>query len=67
MTEPILVSKRAAATALGISVRTLENLMAMREITPRRIGKRVLFDIREIQGSPAATTEQNPRRSGREP
>jgi hypothetical protein len=48
VSEPILVSKRSAATSLGISVRTLENLMAIREIVPRRIGKRVLFDVREI-------------------
>lgn len=49
MSEVLLVSKRATASALGISVRTLENLVAMREIMPRRIGKRVLFDVREIQ------------------
>jgi len=46
MSEQLLLSKRS--TALGISVRTLENLVSMREIVPRRIGKRVLFDMREI-------------------
>jgi excisionase family DNA binding protein len=45
----LLLSKRDTAARLGISVRTLENLVAMREITPRRIGKRVLFDAREIE------------------
>lgn len=49
MGEQLLLSKRSTAATLGISVRTLENLVAMREIVPRRIGKRVLFDVREIQ------------------
>lgn len=49
MGEQLLLSKRSTATALGISVRTLENLVAMREIIPRRIGRRVLFDARVIE------------------
>jgi hypothetical protein len=47
--EPIFHDKRSTAATLSISVRTLENLVAMREITPRRIGRRVLFDAREIE------------------
>lgn len=42
-------SKRETAAILGVSVRTLENLVAMREISPRHIGRRVLFDEREIE------------------
>jgi Helix-turn-helix domain len=49
MSEQLLLSKKGTAATLGISVRTLENLVALREIMPRRIGKRVLFDVREIQ------------------
>ncbi len=49
MSEQLLVSKHSTAATLGISVRTLENLVAMREIIPRRIGKRVLFEAREIE------------------
>lgn len=49
MSERLLYSKRSTAAALGISVRTLENLVAVLEITPRRIGKRVLFEGREIE------------------
>jgi len=64
MSEPILVSKRAAATALGISVRTLENLMTMKEIIPRRIGKRVLFDVREIQRFARRDHRTKPPRNG---
>jgi excisionase family DNA binding protein len=44
----LLLSKRDTAARLNISVRTLENLVAIGEIRPRRIGKRVLFELREI-------------------
>ena len=47
--DRILHGKRETAATLGISVRTLENLVAIREITPRRVGKRVLFEEREIE------------------
>jgi excisionase family DNA binding protein len=49
MSEQLLLSKRSTAAMLGISMRTLENLVAIREINPRRIGRRVLFDAREIE------------------
>jgi excisionase family DNA binding protein len=41
-TKPILVSKKEAAAALGICVRTLEHLIAAKELSVRRIGKRCL-------------------------
>ncbi len=47
--DRIFHGKRETAATLGISVRTLENLVAMREISPRRIGRRVLFEAREIE------------------
>lgn len=47
--DRIFHGKRETAATLGISVRTLENLVAMREIMPRRIGRRVLFEAREIE------------------
>ena len=47
--DRIFHGKRETATTLGISVRTLENLVAMREIVPRRIGRHVLFEAREIE------------------
>lgn len=43
MAEPILVSKREAAKALSISLRTLDYLIASKEIGARRIGRRVLI------------------------
>lgn len=47
--DRIFHGKRETAAMLGISVRTLENLIAMREISPRHIGRRVLFDEKEIE------------------
>jgi hypothetical protein len=47
--DRIFHDKRSTAATLGISVRTLENLVAMREIIPRHIGRRVLFEAREIE------------------
>ena len=38
----LLVSKKEAAQALSISIRSLEYLIARRELQTRRIGKRVL-------------------------
>jgi excisionase family DNA binding protein len=40
--EKILVSKKEAAAALGISLRTVENLIARKELDARRIGRRRL-------------------------
>jgi hypothetical protein len=48
MNDAILFDKRSTAAKLGISVRSLEHLVTLREIMPRRIGKRVLFEAREI-------------------
>ena len=38
--EPLLVSKRYAAKALGCSVRTIENMIARKQLASRRLGKR---------------------------
>ena len=48
MTEPILVSKREAATLLSVSMRTIDNLLRAGERRPRRVGKRVLFSRTEL-------------------
>jgi len=40
MGEPLLLSKRNAASALGISVRTLETLIAVHELKSVRVGRR---------------------------
>ena len=38
----VLISKREAALALSLSVRTIENLIARKELTVRRVGRRTL-------------------------
>jgi excisionase family DNA binding protein len=42
MEERILLNKREVATALAISVRTVENLIASKRLPVRRIGRRTL-------------------------
>jgi len=43
MAEVLLVDKRAAAGSLGVSLRTIENLIASKELQVRRIGRRTLI------------------------
>lgn len=45
----ILVSKSVVAEMLGVSRRTVETLVAVGELKSRRIGRRRLFDVREIE------------------
>jgi excisionase family DNA binding protein len=41
--DKLLFSKREAATILSLSVRTVENLIARKELTARRVGRRTLI------------------------
>ena len=45
----ILASRRDAARALGISVRTLDSLILQGELRARRIGRRVLVEKSELE------------------
>jgi excisionase family DNA binding protein len=47
--DKILVSKREAAKALSISLRTLDYLIASKEISARRIGRRVLIPRKALE------------------
>jgi excisionase family DNA binding protein len=49
MDEPLLVSKRTAASMLGLSVRTLENLISIKELPVRRIGRRCLIERQALE------------------
>jgi excisionase family DNA binding protein len=50
MTEQkILFSKRDAAEMLSVSPRTLDYLIAMRELEVRRVGRKVLVPRTEIE------------------
>ncbi len=41
--EPIAVTKRDAAQMLGVSLRTIDRLIALKELPVRRLGRRVLI------------------------
>ena len=50
MSEAILLCKRETARLLGgISVRTVDYLVASRGLRARKIGRRVLFERRELE------------------
>jgi hypothetical protein len=40
---PLLVSKKSAASALSVCLRTIDNLLATRQLPCRRIGRRTLI------------------------
>ncbi|MBZ5561141.1 MAG: helix-turn-helix domain-containing protein [Acidobacteriia bacterium] len=47
--EPISVSRWEAARLLGISTRTVDYLLEKKELTPRRVGRKVLISYEELQ------------------
>lgn len=47
--ERILVGRREAARMLSISQRSLDYLVASKELHPRRIGARVLISVAELK------------------
>ena len=49
MTDPILMSKRDAAKALSVSLRTVDNLIASKELAVRRVGRRCLIPRRALE------------------
>jgi len=64
--EPILVSKREAASLLSVCPRTIDNLVARRELPVRRIGRRVLIPRRALEQF-ARRDHLNVQRDGRVP
>jgi excisionase family DNA binding protein len=49
MDNQLLISKREAAATLGVSIRTLENLISLKELPARRIGRRCLIERRALE------------------
>jgi excisionase family DNA binding protein len=45
----LLLSKKETADALGISIRTIDNLIVGKELAVRRVGRRVLIPVSEVQ------------------
>jgi excisionase family DNA binding protein len=48
-TTKLLLSKRDCAAALSVSVRTVENLIARKELVARRIGSRTLIPVASLE------------------
>jgi len=42
-TSPIAITKQEAAQMLGVSLRTIDRLIALKELQVRRLGRRVLI------------------------
>jgi excisionase family DNA binding protein len=49
MTDSLLLSKRQTAHLLSVSLRTVDNLIAERQLVVRRIGRRVLIPRRSLE------------------
>lgn len=47
--DKLLVSKREAARALSLSIRTIEYLISRKELTARRVGRRTLVVFTSLQ------------------
>jgi hypothetical protein len=47
-TPPLMVSRERASELLGVSVRSIDYLIADKRVKTRRIGKRVLITMTEI-------------------
>ena len=47
--EPILGPRGGAARLLGVSTRTLDYLIAKKELNPRRVGRKVLISYEELR------------------
>jgi len=45
----LLVSKRCASEALGVSVRTIENFIARKELPARKLGRRTLIPLAALR------------------
>jgi excisionase family DNA binding protein len=58
----LLLSKKDAASALSVSVRTVENLIARKELVARRIGGRTLVPATVLETFVKRDHETQPRR-----
>lgn len=63
--EQLLVSKRRAAEALSVSVRTVENLIVSKRLPSRKIGRRRLIPYSALRALASCDTP-SPSRSASE-
>ena len=61
--EPLLYTKKQAAHLLSVSLRTIDNLIARRELPIRRLGKRVLIPRRGLEQFLRSDHETQPQAS----
>jgi len=61
--DKILISKKAAAERLSVSLRTVDYLVSRGELKPRRVGKRAILLPKIWRSSHAGIT---PRRQSRD-
>lgn len=47
--DPILIGRKKAAELLGVCTRSLDNMVKNGLISPRRLGRRVLFRPEELK------------------
>lgn len=66
MSEQLLVSKRDAAAMLGLSIRTLENLISLKELPARRIGRRCMIERQALERFARRDHRTKPERKGNE-
>jgi excisionase family DNA binding protein len=45
----LLITKREAASALSVSIRTIENFIHRKELSVRRIGRRTLIPLAALE------------------
>ena len=48
--EALALSKQEAARMLGVSIRTIDRLIALKQLPVRRLGRRVLIPRNNLQG-----------------
>jgi excisionase family DNA binding protein len=63
-TPKILISKRDAAVALSLSIRTIENLIARKELIARRVGRRTLVVASSLKAFARRDHPSPPRTDG---
>lgn len=47
--QPLLIDRKTAAAALGVSTRTLDYAVIRGLLKPRRLGRRVMFSPKELE------------------
>jgi excisionase family DNA binding protein len=48
-TQPILLTRKAVAAQLSISVRSVDRLIGSKQLTTRRVGARILISAGELK------------------